>query len=263
MAYEQLTVDVEGKVATLRLDNPSKMNALSLTLTAELIEALEALEADGDARALVITGHGRGFCSGADLSVGREEYERGEPPDVSVFLDGYNRLIPLIAEMPKPVVAAINGVAVGAGLSLALACDFRVAARSSSFGMAFVRIGLVPDSGAAYFLPRTVGMAQALELSMSGERIDAARALEMGLVNRVVADDECVRAAGLLAAELAELPTAAIGLTKRLFQETAGMTLSETLRKEAEVQAQAAGTEDHLEGVRAFLEKRPPQFRGR
>jgi 2-(1,2-epoxy-1,2-dihydrophenyl)acetyl-CoA isomerase len=263
MAYEELIVDRDGRVATVRLNNPSKMNALSLTLTAELIHALEAIRDDASVRAVVITGEGRGFCSGADLSAGREGYERGEPPDVSMFLDGYNRLIPLIAQMPKPVIAAINGVAAGAGLSLALACDLRVAAASSSFSMAFVRIGLVPDSGAAYFLPRTIGMARALELSISGERIDASRAIEIGLVNRVVADDTCLKEAALLAAELGELPTAAIGLTKRLFQEAAGRSLEDTLATEAKVQAEAARTADHLEGVRAFLEKRPPEFIGR
>jgi 2-(1,2-epoxy-1,2-dihydrophenyl)acetyl-CoA isomerase len=260
---EQLIVEREGAVATLRLNNPERLNALSRTLTAELIETLAELGADPSARAIVITGEGRAFCAGADLGALQEPYLRGERPDLSPILrDGYNRLIPMIAEAPKPVIAAVNGVAAGAGVSLALACDLRIASEAASFTLAFVKIGLIPDSGACFLLPRTVGMAKALELALLSDRLDAATALDIGLVNRVVAADRLAPEAQSLAARLAELPTAAIGLTKRTFAEAARLTLAETLDREAEVQNEAAGTEDHVEGVLAFLQKRPPVFRG-
>ena len=187
MAYEQIIVDRDGAVATVRLNNPDKLNALSETLTRELVDALGRLKDDPEVRAVVLTGEGRGFCSGADLG-GMERGVRGggraRPTDL---LDRATpKIVRLIVEIPKPVIAAVNGVAAGAGLSLALACDLRIASDAARFSMAFVRIGLVPDSGASYFLPRMVGTAAALELSITGERIDAARALRIGLVGRVV-----------------------------------------------------------------------------
>lgn len=264
MSHRELIVNLEGAVATVRMNNPAKLNALSMTLTADLIEAMTAMRDDPTVRAIVLTGDGRGFCAGADLSALREPYERGERPDLRPWLEeGYNRLIPLVAEMPKPVIAAVNGAAVGAGLSLALACDIRVVAAGASFSMGFVRIGLVPDSGAAYFLPRAVGRALALELAITGERVSAERAVEIGLANRLVPPDELEAEVARLAADLAGLPTAAIGLTKKLFRDTADATLPETLRAEAEAQIAASATGDHLEGVLAFIHKRPPSFTGR
>jgi len=264
MAYEQLIVEVDGSVATVRLNNPSRLNALSPTMTPELMQALEQLAGASAVRAIVLTGDGRGFSAGADLSALQEPYMRGERPQLSLFLkEGYNKLIPLLAETPKPVVAAINGVVAGAGVSLALACDFRVASQEASFSMAFVRIGLIPDAGSCHLLPRTVGMARALELALLSEKVDAARALELGLVNRVVPADRLMEEAHALAGKLAELPTAAIGLTKRMFNEASRLSLAETMNREAEVQDQAAATDDHIEGVMAFLQKRAPSFTGR
>jgi 2-(1,2-epoxy-1,2-dihydrophenyl)acetyl-CoA isomerase len=264
MAYDQLIVDVDGAVATVRMNNPDKLNALSEPLTRSLLEAMESLGADSSVRAIVLTGEGRGFSAGADLGALQEPYIRGERPKLSEFLRaGYHRLIPLFAGAPKPVIAAVNGVAAGAGVSLALACDYRIASDEASFAMAFVKIGLVPDSGAGYFLPRTIGTAEALALTLTGERIDAATALRVGLVNRLVPADSVLAEAHDLAARLAQLPTVAIGLTKRLFNQAAGLSLSDTLELEADLQDDAAATEDHLEGVLAFLQKRPASFIGK
>jgi len=264
MAYEQLVVDRDGAVATVRMNNPAKLNALSDTLTRELTETMASLQDDATCRAIVVTGEGRGFCVGADLAALQPLYAAGERPKLSGFLrGGYNNLIPLFTENPKPVIAAVNGVAAGAGLSLALACDIRIASEDSSYLMAFVRIGLVPDSGATYLLPRAVGHAEALRLSITGDRIGAAEALRIGLVSTVVPADRCLGEAQELAARLAALPTAAIGLTKRLLAEASGATLPEALELEARAQDEAGATDDHVEGVMAFMEKREAAFTGR
>jgi 2-(1,2-epoxy-1,2-dihydrophenyl)acetyl-CoA isomerase len=263
MTYEQLIVDRDGGVATIRLNNPARLNALSPIMTRELLGVLGNFRDDAGVRAIVLTGEGRGFSAGADLSTLQEPYMKGERPQLSLFLkEGYNKLIPLLAETPKPVVAAINGVVAGAGNSLALACDFRVASEDATFTSAFVRIGLIPDAGSCYFLPRTLGRAKALEYALLSERVDADAALQMGLINRVVPAGSELQEAQDLAGRLAALPTKAIALTKALFSEASRLTLPETMDREAEVQDEAAGTHDHLEGVLAFLEKRAPSFTG-
>ena len=264
MGYEQLIVDVEGDVAIVRMNNATRLNALSPTMTREMLEALEKLRADEAIRAIVLTGEGRGFSAGADLSEFGEPYAKGERPQLSLFLkEGYNKLIPLLAEMPKPLIAAINGVVAGAGISLALACDLRIAGDGATFTTAWVKIGLVPDAGSSYLLPRTVGMPKAIELAMLSERVDALSALGIGLVHRVVPHESLMDEARGLAGQLARLPTVALGLTRRLLEEASHLSLSEALDREAEVQDQAAATEDHIEGVLAFLDKRGPVFKGR
>lgn len=264
VAHEELIVETDHAVVTVRLNNPARLNALSTAMTAELIEVLTEAAGDAAVRAVVLTGEGRGFSVGADLSELEEPYRRGEPPPPSVFLKtGYNRLIPLLVEMPKPVIAAINGVAAGAGISVALACDYRIASDTATFTTAFVKIGLVPDAGSSYLLPHTVGTAKALELAILSDRIDAPGAQAIGLVNRVVPGRALLEEATELARRLAELPTSAIGLIKRTFSRAARSSLSEALDLEAEAQDEAAMTHDHLEGVMAFLEKRQAKFTGR
>jgi 2-(1,2-epoxy-1,2-dihydrophenyl)acetyl-CoA isomerase len=261
---EQLIVDRDGAVATVRMNNAAKLNALSETMTRELVGALESLSGDPGVRAVVLTGEGRGFCAGADLGGMADEYRGGGRARPSDLLDeGYAKIVRLMVEAPKPVIAAVNGVAAGAGLSLALACDLRIASEAATFSMAFVRIGLVPDSGASYFLPRIVGAAAALELSITGDRIDAERALRLGLVSRLAPAESLQDDAAALAAELAALPTKAIDLTKRLLRDAASLSLDEALALESRVQDEATQTEDHREGVLAFLDKRAPEFRGR
>jgi 2-(1,2-epoxy-1,2-dihydrophenyl)acetyl-CoA isomerase len=263
MKYEQLIVEQQGAVATIRLNNPDRLNALSPTMTRELYEVLTGFRDDPGVRAIVLTGEGRGFSAGADLSTLQEPYMRGERPQLSLFLkEGYNKVIPLLAETPKPVIAAVNGVVAGAGNSVALACDFRIASDAASFTSAFVRIGLIPDAGSSYFLPRTLGVAKALEFAMLSEKVDAATALQLGLVNRVVPAKALMSEASNLANRLAALPTRAIALTKQMFTEAGRLSLADTMDREADVQDLAGATRDHLEGVLAFLEKRSPSFTG-
>jgi 2-(1,2-epoxy-1,2-dihydrophenyl)acetyl-CoA isomerase len=263
MTYQQTIVETDGAVATVRLNNPERLNAMSPVMTSELVDAFEKLTADERVRAIVVTGEGRGFSSGADLSAFGDLYLAGERFRPSEFLrTGYNRLVPLMVNAPKPVIAAVNGIAAGAGVSLALACDYRMAAERASFSLAFVRIGLIPDAGSTYLLSRAVGQARALELALLSDRVDAAQALEMGLVNRVVPDDDLMKEALALAERLASLPTRAIALTKRAFDAASRATLADTLELETALQDEAADTHDHVEGVLAFLQKRPPSFMG-
>lgn len=264
MGFEQIEVDRAGTVLRVTLDRPDKLNALTRVMSDELVEAFTGARDDDGVRAVLLTGAGRGFCAGQDLTEFGDAYRGGGRPDIEEHLERtYHRLIPLIVELPKPVVCAVNGVAAGAGLSLAVACDIRVAGEQARFTQAFVKIGLVPDSGGTWLLPRVVGAARALELSMTGELIDAATALRIGLVSRVVADDTLAKEAGELAATLASLPTAAIGEAKRLIRDAAAGDLQSALRAEAAAQARMGQTADHLEGVTAFAEKREPRFEGR
>jgi 2-(1,2-epoxy-1,2-dihydrophenyl)acetyl-CoA isomerase len=264
MPYQELVVEVDGAVATIRMDNAEKLNALSPTLTGELVQALQELGQDPSVRALILTGTGRGFSAGADLATFQEPYMKGERPKLSRFLkEGYNRLIPLLTEAPKPVIAALNGVVAGAGISLALACDIRIASEEAAFWPAFVKIGLIPDSGSSYLLPRTVGIAKALELAITGDPIDATTALHLGLVHKVFPPEHLQSGCAELAVRLAALPTRAIALTKRAFNEATRMTLSQAMDLEAELQDEAGATDDHIEGVLAFLEKRTPTFTGK
>ena len=263
MGYEQITVDREGEVLRITLNRPERLNALTHVMSDELVEAFSSAR-DDDVRAVLLTGAGRGFCAGQDLTEFGDAYREGGRPDIERHLEEtYHRLIPVIVELPKPVVCAVNGVAAGAGVSLAIACDVRIASEAARSSQAFVKIGLVPDSGGTWLLPRVVGYAKALELSISGDMVDAATALQIGLVSRVVPADALAKEASDYAARLAALPTVAIGEAKGLLRDALSSDLGSALRREAEAQARMGKTEDHIEGVTAFSEKREPRFRGR
>jgi 2-(1,2-epoxy-1,2-dihydrophenyl)acetyl-CoA isomerase len=256
MAEVETTRD--GAVLTITLNRPDVLNALNADLHRALAGALKEAGAD-DVRAVVITGAGRGFCVGQDLSEFREA-----AGDIGERLrDNYHPNILALRTLEKPVLAAVNGPAAGAGLSFACACDLRLAAQSATFVPAFINIGLVPDSGGTYFVRRLLGTARAFEWMTSGRRLGAAEALEWGLVSEVVEDDRLAERAAERAAELAALPTRGVALTKRLFDHAENATLEEQLELEAQLQAVATETADFREGVAAFLEKREPRFEGR
>ena len=257
-------VDNEGGVRTLCMNRPEVLNALSDELLDRLGEEAEAAARDEAVRCLVITAAGRAFCAGQDLDTLKRRMGNPDAPDLGEHLrDRYNPLIVTLRTMEKPVVASVNGVAAGAGCSLALACDVRVAGQSAGFILAFINVGLIPDAGATLTLPRLVGVGRATEMAFTGRKIGADEALQWGLVNRVVADDDLQAATTKLAQGLASLPTRAMGLTKRALNHGWPAALEDQLAYEAVLQATAARTEDHVEGVEAFLEKRPPQFQGK
>jgi 2-(1,2-epoxy-1,2-dihydrophenyl)acetyl-CoA isomerase len=247
----------DGAVLTITLNRPDVLNAFNAAMHRALADALREAR-DGGVRAVVLTGAGRGFCVGQDLTEFREA-----PGDIGTRLrDNYHPNIRAIRTLEKPVIAAVNGAAAGAGMSLACACDVRVAADTASFIPAFINIGLIPDSGGSYFVTRILGPARAFEWLASGKKLTAAEAHVWGLVSEVVEGDALARRAAELAAQLAELPTRGIGMTKRLLDHAHDATLEEQLEREAQLQAAATQTEDFREGVAAFLEKRPARFRG-
>jgi 2-(1,2-epoxy-1,2-dihydrophenyl)acetyl-CoA isomerase len=250
---------VEGRVATLTLNRPTALNALTIPMKERLIDEIRALSGDAEVRAIVITGAGRAFCAGQDL---RERLE----PDATPLRDEvrlrYNPIIRAIRDAPQPMIAAVNGVAAGAGASLAFACDLRIAAAGASFVLAFGSIGLVPDSGATWTLPRLVGSARAAEMALLGERVGAEEAFRIGLVSRIVPDAELVAEATAVGARLAGLAPGATALTKRLLDAAFDRDLDTALEAEADAQGAAGAHPDHAEGLAAFIEKRAPRFRG-
>src|SRR5437016_6950710 len=243
----------------ITLNRPERLNALTVEMAAALSAALDEAEADDSCRALLLTGAGRGFCAGQDLT----EIADARPAEIGELLENYNPLILKLRALPIPVVCAVNGVAAGAGANLALACDIVLAARSASFVEAFARIGLIPDCGGTWFLPRLVGMARARALAMLAEPLPAATAAEWGMIWRVVADDRLMEEAHALAARLAGQATLGLALTKRALDAAEANDLDNQLELERDLQEEAGASPDHAEGVRAFLEKRPAVFTGR
>jgi 2-(1,2-epoxy-1,2-dihydrophenyl)acetyl-CoA isomerase len=262
-AYETIETERRGGELRIRLNRPEKMNAWNTQLGLDLRAAVEAAAGDDEARVVVITGNGRAFSSGADLSEGFEPAEDGAPDVRSALRDRYHPIIVGLRRMEKPVVAAVNGPAVGIGLSLALAADLVIAKESAYFLLAFVNIGLVPDGGSSLFVPERIGFARASEMAMLGERIPARRALEWGLINRVAADDEFDAEVDALAQRLASGPTRSYAGSKRQLNEWLFSRMDAQLELESEVQQESARSGDFREGVLAFLEKRPPAFQGR
>jgi 2-(1,2-epoxy-1,2-dihydrophenyl)acetyl-CoA isomerase len=259
---DEVTLTIADGAATVTLNRPDSLNSWNKELGEQLRDALNTCATDDAVRAVMITGAGRAFSSGADLTEQRAENE-GERPDLSLRLrELYNPAILAVRQMPKPVIAAVNGPAAGIGCSLALACDLIVAAESAFFLLAFVNVGLVPDGGVTATIPARAGFARASEMALLGERVPAATALEWGLINRVVPDAELDQATTLLLAHLAKGPTRAYANAKRLLNERLYAGLAEQLDAEAEAQREQGETEDFLEGVLAFAEKRPPRFTG-
>ena len=255
---------VQDGVAVITLDRPDVLNAFDDDFGKEVLARVEEAAHDESARCIVITGAGRTYSSGEDLGALQAQYESGAtPPLGSTLVDRYNPLIRAIRAAPKPVIAAINGVAAGAGASIALACDFRLASEKAKLVLAFIRVGLVPDSGAIWFLSRIVGEAKAHELAMTGNPIDAQEALRLGLVTKVVPPDDFESEWRDAAQILATGPTRALALTKKLVHAASELSLNDQLELEVDTQTEAGNTADHMEGMRAFFEKRSPNFTGR
>jgi 2-(1,2-epoxy-1,2-dihydrophenyl)acetyl-CoA isomerase len=252
-------VEVADAVATITLDRPDALNALTGPMLADLLTAFRRIARDPAVRAVVLTGAGRAFCAGQDL---KERLAPDAPPLALVVRERYNPIIAAMRALDQPIVGAINGVAAGAGASLAFACDVRLAAETASFALAVGRIGLVPDSGATWFLPRLVGPARAAELALTGATLTAAEAERLGLVARVVPAETLAAEARDVASKLAALAPVALAQTKRALERSWSLDLETALEEEAWRQGIAGATEDHAEGIAAFVEKRSPRFRG-
>lgn len=260
MEFERAKLDIEGHLGILTLNHPEVMNAVSKEMLGGLMQALDQIVDPKNAvRCVVITGAGRGFCAGANLQPG----ESGGSRDAGQVLEThYHPFLRRLRELPMPLVTAVNGAAAGVGMSFALMGDLVLCARSSYFLQAFRRIGLIPDGGSTWLLPRLIGRARAMELSLMGEKLPAEKALEWGLVNRVFDDAELMDKAKELALDLANGPTVALGLIRRLYWESAHNSYEQQIDAERRAQRVAGSSSDFQEGVRAFLEKRPAKFTG-
>jgi 2-(1,2-epoxy-1,2-dihydrophenyl)acetyl-CoA isomerase len=258
-AFELIGFDVAERVATITLDRPDALNAFTIPMKRELLAAFRAVARDRDVRAVILTGAGRAFSAGQDL---KERLEPDPPPLGVELRERYNPLILAMRRLPKPIVGAINGVAAGAGASIAFACDVRIASETASFALAFGRIGLVPDSGATWLLPRLVGPAKAAELALLNEPLSAGDAERFGLVARVVPADALADEARAIALRLAAFAPRGLALTKRALDRAWTVDLETHLEYEADLQGLAGATADHREGIAAFVGKRAPEFTG-
>ena len=262
MANDMVLVTKSGGITRLTLNRPEKLNALNRQLYEAMMAALEAAEKDDGCRVLVLTGAGRAFCAGQEL--GAEVFNPAGPqPDVGIVIERYNEMIERMRRLAKPIVAAVNGIAAGGGASLALACDIVIARKSAIFLQAFARIGLVPDCGGTYFLPRLIGEARARAHAMLAEPVKAEQAEAWGMIWKAVDDDKLDAEANSIAERLAAGATHALGLTKQALQASLDHDLASQLRLERDLQRKAAASADYKEGVTAFLEKRPARFTGR
>jgi 2-(1,2-epoxy-1,2-dihydrophenyl)acetyl-CoA isomerase len=261
MSYEHIRFAMADGIARVTLNRPERLNSFTAPMHAELREALAAVVAGG-ARVLLLTGEGRAFCAGQDLS-DRAVAPGAQPVDLGASVDeNYRPLVLALRNLPLPVVCAVNGVAAGAGANIALACDIVIAAKSASFIQAFCRIGLVPDAGGTFFLPRLVGSARAMGLAMLGDRLPAEQAEAWGLFWKCVDDADLVTVTDALLAQLAQAPTGGLATIKRAIHASATNSLERQLELERDVQRERGYSADYREGVAAFLEKRPPRFDG-
>lgn len=262
MDYQHIQCHQEGGVGVLVLNRPDQLNSFNETMHQEVAEVLKRWEKDAAIRAILLTGQGRGFCAGQDLG-DRAVNDTTQAADLGRSIERYyNPLIKRITGMPKPVVCAVNGVAAGAGANIALACDLVLAGRSASFIQAFCRLGLVPDSGGTWFLPRIVGRAQAMGLALLGDKVGAEQALQMGMIWRLVEDEDLQSEAMQLAQHLSQQPTYGLGLIKKAVNASANHSLDEQLLLERDFQRLAGRSVDYREGVDAFLNKRTPDYKG-
>jgi 2-(1,2-epoxy-1,2-dihydrophenyl)acetyl-CoA isomerase len=260
MEFERVKLDLDGNVGILTLNHPEVMNAVSSEMLGGLMKAFDEIQNPRNGiRCVVMTGAGRGFCAGANL---QPSASGGSRDAGSILETGYHPLLRRIRELAVPLVTAVNGAAAGVGMSFALMGDLVVCARSAYFLQAFRRIGLIPDGGSTWILPRLLGKARAIELSLLGERLPAEKALEWGLINRVFEDSELLDKSRSLAHELADGPTVALGLIRRLYWESLENSYEQQLNLERQMQRIAGSSADFQEGVRAFLEKRPAKFKG-
>lgn len=255
--------EVRDSVAVITLNRPDKLNSVTIAQLDELVVKLNAYEQDDSVRAILLTGTGRGFCTGADLGGGGGRPDMTTPMGMKLSAHLYGRVCYTMANIEKPVVGAINGVAAGSGSSLALSCDIIFAAKSARFIQIFVRRGMIPDGGGTYFIPRMIGLAKAKELFFSGDPVGAEEAMALGMINRVVDDDQLMTEAFAYASKLAQGPTRSIGMIKRLLNRSLDSDLSTQLDFEAAYQGLATSTADIQEGWNSFFEKREPQFKGR
>lgn len=256
--FETIRYVVKDNIAWLYLNRPDKLNAFVAKMNHEVKEAIKSASLDEQVRCIVITGEGRAFCSGQDLSEVDEQMDHGQ-----VLRDHYGPMLKQISKCEKPIVAAVNGVAAGAGFSLALACDFRIVSERASFLNAFIHVGLIPDSGNLLFLTQLVGHSKALELSVFGEKVPAAAAVEMGLANLLISEETWPDDVTAYATKLAALPTKAIELIKKSLKAVSNLSFDDYLELEAQGQRVAGLTIDHREGIQAFMEKRKPVFSGK
>lgn len=262
MAFKTIEFNVDSGVATLTLNRPDRLNCFNTEMHGEVRTAMKQVQEDSSIRCLLLTANGRGFCAGQDLG-DRAVSAEGGVPDLGESVEKYyNPLIESIMGLPKPVICAVNGVAAGAGASIALACDIVLAARSASFIQVFCKIGLVPDSGGTWNLPRSVGLMRAKGLALLGDKLPAEQAEDWGMIWRCVDDEDLQTEAKRLAAHLATQPTRGLGMIKKLLRESSGNTLTEQLELEKNTMRELGQSHDYREGVAAFMEKRSPVFKG-